>query len=116
MKRTTKRQYEGTLDCLAPEAEGGVNECGAVGREGENSFRSNGRVAGLNPLPRRIEWLTAEAAATYLGLPTAQALYQAVRRGQVPVSRLGKRRLRFSRSELDLLLGAGRNCGRSGTL
>jgi excisionase family DNA binding protein len=53
-------------------------------------------------------WLTAEEAVAYLGLPSRKALYQAVRRGQLPVHRLGKRRMRFSRAELDLtLLGVG---------
>jgi len=46
-------------------------------------------------------WLTAEEAVAYLGLPSRKALYQAVRRGQVPVHRLGQRRMRFSRAELD---------------
>jgi excisionase family DNA binding protein len=45
-------------------------------------------------------WLTAEAAAAYLGLPSSRALYMAVRRGQVPAHHLG-RRLRFSIRELD---------------
>lgn len=45
-------------------------------------------------------WLTAQAAAEYLGFRTTKALYTAVERGQVPAHRLG-RRLRFSRAELD---------------
>ena len=49
------------------------------------------------------QWLNADAAVRYLGLPSRQALYQAIRRGQVPVHRLG-RRLRFSRADLDRLL------------
>ena len=49
------------------------------------------------------EWLTAVEAASYLRLPSAKALYQAIRRGQVPVHRLG-RRMRFKRSELDQVL------------
>ena len=48
-------------------------------------------------------WMTAEQAATHLGLPSRKALYQAVRRGQVPVHRFGKR-LRFNRAELDRAL------------
>lgn len=48
-------------------------------------------------------WLTPEQAAPFLGLPSVRALYQAVRRGQVPAHRLG-RRLRFRREELDRLL------------
>jgi excisionase family DNA binding protein len=50
--------------------------------------------------------MDADAAAAYLGYPSRKALYQAVRRGLVPVHHLG-RRLRFNRAELDqLLLGA----------
>ena len=45
-------------------------------------------------------WMTAEQAAAHLWLPSRKALYQAVRRGQIPVHRFGKR-LRFSRAELD---------------
>jgi len=44
--------------------------------------------------------MTAGEAARYLGLPSIRALYQAVRRGQVPARRLG-RRLRFWRQDLD---------------
>ncbi len=55
-------------------------------------------------------WLTTDEAVTYLGLPSRKALYQAVRRGQVPARRLGVRRMRFSRVELDRLLrGAARD-------
>ena len=50
-------------------------------------------------------WLTADRATTYLGFSTRRALYQAVRRGTVPVHRLGSRRMRFNRLELDRLLG-----------
>lgn len=49
-------------------------------------------------------WLTAAEAAAYLRFPSTKALYQAVRRGLVPVHRLG-RRLRFLRSELDVAAG-----------
>lgn len=50
-------------------------------------------------------WMTADEAAAYLGYRTRAALYQAVRRGIVPAHRLGLRRLRFRRSELDSELG-----------
>lgn len=46
-------------------------------------------------------WMTADEATAYLGYRTRAALYQAVRRGIVPAHRLGTRRLRFRRSELD---------------
>ncbi len=49
---------------------------------------------------RTAGWLTAGEAATYLGLPSRRALYMAIRRGQVPVHRLG-RRMRFDVGELD---------------
>jgi excisionase family DNA binding protein len=48
-------------------------------------------------------WLTADEATRYLGFPSRKALYQAVRRGQVPAHRLG-RRLRFSAAEIDRLI------------
>src|SRR6266404_7469858 len=54
-----------------------------------------------------IEWLGIDQAARYLGLPSRKALYQAVRRGQVPVHRLGTRRMRFRRAELDQVLERG---------
>ncbi len=55
------------------------------------------------------EWFTASEAAEYLRFNSTKALYQAVRRGQVPAHRLGRRTLRFSRVELDqLLLGGSR--------
>lgn len=50
-----------------------------------------------------MKWLTAMQAFQYLGLPSLRALYQAVRRGQVPAHRLG-RRLRFDQGELDRAL------------
>lgn len=59
----------------------------------------------------RHRWLKADEAAAYLGLPTRKALYAAVARGQVPVHRLGPRRLRFKRDELDHLLGQVRETG-----
>jgi excisionase family DNA binding protein len=48
-------------------------------------------------------WMTADQATLHLGLPSRKALYQAVRRGQIPVHRFGKR-LRFNRVELDRAL------------
>ncbi|HEX9506939.1 MAG TPA: helix-turn-helix domain-containing protein [Myxococcales bacterium] len=58
------------------------------------------------PTPTKLRpepWMTAEQAAAHLGLPSRKALYQAVRRGQIPVHRFGKR-LRFNRAELDRAL------------
>jgi excisionase family DNA binding protein len=49
-------------------------------------------------------WLTAEEAASYLRLPTVKALYQAVRRGEVPCHRRSKRTMLFHREELDRAL------------
>ena len=49
---------------------------------------------------RAAGWLTAAEAAYYLGFPSRRALYMAIRRGQVPVHRLG-RRMRFDARELD---------------
>jgi excisionase family DNA binding protein len=56
----------------------------------------------------QAEWLGASAAARYLGLPSRKALYQAVRRGQVPFHRFGSRRMRFRRIDLDQVLQRGR--------
>jgi excisionase family DNA binding protein len=62
----------------------------------------------LNPTSTS-DWFTAAEAAEYLRFNSKKALYQAVRRGQVPAHRLGLRQLRFSRVELDrLLLGGSR--------
>jgi excisionase family DNA binding protein len=47
------------------------------------------------------EWMTAEQATEYLALPSRNVLYQMARCGQVPFYRLGEKRLRFKRSELD---------------
>jgi excisionase family DNA binding protein len=57
-------------------------------------------------------WLNAAEAAVYLSLPSVRALYQAVRRGQVKCHRLGPRRMRFSRRELDAALLRGETAGR----
>ncbi len=54
-----------------------------------------------HPDPIPSPWLNAAAAVAYLGLESRKALYQAVRRGDVPAHRLGKRRMRFHRAELD---------------
>jgi excisionase family DNA binding protein len=51
--------------------------------------------------PATGPWMTADEATAYLGYRTRAALYQAVRRGIAPAHRLGARRLRFRRSELD---------------
>jgi len=53
------------------------------------------------------EWLTAEELAEYLSLPSRKAVYQAVRRGDLPAYRLGKR-VRFRRDEIDALMTRGR--------
>ncbi len=54
-------------------------------------------------VPEERLWLTADEATLFLGFPSRKALYTAVERGQVPVSRLG-RRLRFHRDGLHRLL------------
>lgn len=48
-------------------------------------------------------WMTAQQAWQYIGLPSVKALYQAIRRGDIPHYRCG-RRLRFKRAELDAWL------------
>jgi excisionase family DNA binding protein len=46
-------------------------------------------------------WLTPEEAVAYLRLKSLRALYQAVRRGQVPCHRRANRTMLFHRAELD---------------
>jgi excisionase family DNA binding protein len=48
--------------------------------------------------------MTAEEVAKFLKLPTPKAVYAAARRGTIPFVRLGNRRLRFSRKEVEELL------------
>jgi excisionase family DNA binding protein len=55
----------------------------------------------MTPPEAADAWMTTNEATAYLGYRTRAALYQAVRRGIVPAHRLGARRLRFRRSELD---------------
>ena len=63
--------------------------------------------AANEPMPTATgEWMTAAEAATYLCLPTVNALYQRVARGQVKALRLG-RQMRFRRRDLDALMRAG---------
>ena len=57
------------------------------------------------PVPVVSLWLTAAEAAEYLRLPSVDALYQRVARGQVKAFRLG-RALRFKRPDLDALMVA----------
>lgn len=49
------------------------------------------------------DWLTASEAADYLRLPSVNALYQRVARGQARAHRLG-RQFRFRRRDLDSLM------------
>jgi excisionase family DNA binding protein len=53
-------------------------------------------------------WMTAAQTAAYLSMPSRKALYQAVRRGQIPGHRIGRRSLRFSRAEIDQWLARTR--------
>lgn len=52
-------------------------------------------------------WLNAKQAAEYLVM-TRAALYEAIRRGEIPVYRFRKRLLRFRIDELEDLLKKGR--------
>ena len=54
-------------------------------------------------------WMTAEDVMGYLRLPSRNIVYQMVREGQIPCYRLGERRLRFKRSDLDDLLEQNRS-------
>lgn len=51
-------------------------------------------------------WLDSDRAWVYLAFRSRKALLHAVRRGQIPAHRLGKRRLRFNQAELDAYLAA----------
>jgi len=53
---------------------------------------------------RPAGWMTTEEAAEYLGLPSVEALYRRIERGQVPARRWG-RQYRFRRQDLDALMG-----------
>jgi len=54
------------------------------------------------------EWMNADELAEYLSLPSRKAVYQAVRRGEIPAHRFGEKRLRFRRDEIDEVLARGR--------
>jgi excisionase family DNA binding protein len=58
-------------------------------------------------------WLDADRAWSYLGFSSRKALYHALRRGQIPAHRLGKRRLRFCKAELDAYLSSQPAFGRT---
>jgi excisionase family DNA binding protein len=77
----------------------------APGRDGAR--RPDSTATNVDAEDRRLRWLTADEATSYLGFPSRKALYAAVERGQVPAHKLG-RRLRFRRAELDALLDGGR--------
>ena len=56
--------------------------------------------------PRKVDtpWLNATEAMGYLRLPSVAALYKLVRRGLVPVHRVGLRGMLFHRDELEQAL------------
>jgi excisionase family DNA binding protein len=54
-------------------------------------------------------WLDSESARLYLGLSSAKALREHVRRGTIKAYKLG-RHLRFSRPELDAALSLEAPC------
>ena len=54
----------------------------------------------MDTKPTLPMWMTADQAATYLGLPSRRALYMVIRRGHLPVHRFG-RRIRVNARELD---------------
>ena len=51
-------------------------------------------------------WFTVEQAAEHLSM-SEDALRQLLRRGRVPAHRIGERRIRFSRAELDAWIRSG---------
>lgn len=91
-----------TPQMIAQIPQSGETACAVSAETAARSFcPQRESVAVLPPGP----WLNPDQALVYLGLPSRKALYQAVRRGQIPAHRLG-RRLRFNRRELDALLSA----------
>jgi len=56
---------------------------------------------------RGRRWLNAKQSTEYLALPTTQAFYRAVRRGQIPAYRWGKR-IRCDQDDLDQVIKQGR--------
>jgi len=52
------------------------------------------------------EWLTVERAADYLGM-TEEALRQLIRGDRVPLHRIGERRIRLSKTELNAWVRSG---------
>lgn len=60
-------------------------------------------ASGAGPAPA-TPWMTPEEAIVYLRLPTVRALYQAVRRGEIPCHRRARRTMVFHRGELDAAL------------
>ena len=103
--RTKQVAFEWTADRPAsPEGEAGRTP--SVVRSPEPAVPTPQRASRLrlNTSERLVRWLTADEATAYLGFPSRKELYAAVERRQVPGHNLG-RRLRFSRSELDALLG-----------
>jgi excisionase family DNA binding protein len=74
---------------------------GSVGLDDRINSKPEARSVELGP------WLPADLAAVYLGLRSKKALYECVRRGQLPARRFGKRNLRFSAKELDEALVDG---------
>jgi excisionase family DNA binding protein len=59
------------------------------------------------------EWLTAAELADYLKM-SRKAIFAMVARREIPFSKLGKRRLRFSKAEIDAMLEENKvaTCGR----
>jgi excisionase family DNA binding protein len=60
-------------------------------------------IAAASQTPSSQDWLTAREAAQHLRLPSVNALYQRVARGQMKPLRLG-RQMRFRRRDLDALM------------
>jgi predicted DNA-binding transcriptional regulator AlpA len=58
------------------------------------------------PIAPAGDTLTAAEVETIYRFPSRQAVYAAVRRGDIPVQRLGKRRMRFSRRAIEAAMAA----------
>lgn len=80
-----------------------ANPCAVLRRELSALHEAFSAMAAKGAGAAGGEAMTAEEAVAHLRLPSVRALYQAVRRGHVPVHKLGAR-MRFHRSELDDVL------------
>ena len=59
-------------------------------------------------MTHQSDWMTAKEVAEEFRFPGIGAVYQAVRRGEIPCYKFGARRIRFKRAEIEAKLESGR--------